>query len=811
MPLPSTLRFRVPDMCCPVEFEHYAKALARLANSHGFAASALAAAPDYGTRTLTVTVAIAAPEALRETLTPELLLEALRSGGDRAELVDAPRTGTVLLAVPAMDCPVEAGEIEREFKRSGIGPHEFRIMTRTIAVPAESVETACEAVRRAGYEATPLAGGKMHATGNAHGEDSHEAHEARLPWGRYGTGLVFALLSEAIELLGEYGVISGGMMLEAAGFLFAAAAIFTVGLGTFRKGLLALTKGTLNMNTLMAVAVTGGVLIGAWPEAAMVMVLFEISEAIEGLSMARARRSIRDLMTVAPERALVKSDAGYVETPVEAVAPGARVRVAPGDRIPLDGRIVEGSTTLDQSAVTGESMPVEKSAGDDVWAGTVNLTSTIDLVVTKPASMSLTARIIEMVENAQASKSRVQRFVDRFAAVYTPLVFAAAVLVVAIPPLFFGGDFLDWLYKGLCLLVIACPCALVISTPVTIVSALATATRCGLLIKGGLPLEEARRIRTVALDKTGTLTKGEPRVERIHLFAGLTDETILPVAASLAAMNKHPLSRAIARHAEERNTPFLDVVDFTALPGRGVKGRVRNGEAFLVNLAELEERGWATDEVREVFRLAAESGRSTVALADAFGVEAVFELADEIRPDARAGLEALRAEGIEPVLLTGDNRAAALALGRAIGLPESAIDAELLPDEKLEHIRRLQKQGFTAMVGDGINDAPALAQADLGIAMGIRGTDSAIEAADVALMDDRISSLAALVRLSRLTHSVLVQNIVFALGVKFVFAALALAGHATMWMAVFADTGTSLIVVANGLRMLRAKSRAEGH
>ena len=807
MPLPSTLRFRVPDMCCPVEFEHYAKTLARLATSRGFAAESFAAAPDYGTRILTVTVAADAPEALRESLSPELLLEALRSCGDRAELADAPRTGTVLLAVPAMDCPVEAGEIEREFKRSGIGPCEFRIMTRTIAVPAESVEAACEAVRRAGYDASPLAGEGKHPAGKAAGEDSHEA---RLPRGRYGAGLVFALLSEAIELLGEYGVISGGMLLDAAGLLLAAAAIFTVGLGTFRKGLLALSKGTLNMNTLMAVAVTGGVLIGAWPEAAMVMVLFEISEAIEGLSMARARRSIRDLMTVAPERALVKGDAGYVETPVEAVAPGARVRVAPGDRIPLDGRILEGSTTLDQSAVTGESMPVEKSSGDDVWAGTVNLTSTIEVLVTKPASMSLTARIIEMVENAQASKSRVQRFVDRFAAVYTPLVFLAALLVVTIPPLFFGGDFLEWLYKGLCLLVIACPCALVISTPVTIVSALATATRCGLLIKGGLPLEEARRIRTVALDKTGTLTKGEPRVERIHLFAGLTDDTILPVAASLAAMNKHPLSRAIVRHAEERNTPFLDVVDFTALPGRGVKGRVRNGEAFLVNLAELEEHGWATDEVREVFRLAAESGRSTVALADAFGVEAVFELADEIRPDARAGLDALRAEGIEPVLLTGDNRAAALALGHAIGLPESSIDAELLPDEKLEHIRRLQERGFTAMVGDGINDAPALAQADLGIAMGIRGTDSAIEAADVALMDDRISSLAALVRLSRFTHSVLVQNIVFALGVKFVFAALALAGHATMWMAVFADTGTCLIVVANGLRLLRAKSRAEG-
>lgn len=714
-----------------------------------------------------------------------------------AEASASTAKGQTLLSVPEMDCPVEAGEIEREFNAAGIKGYEINVMNRTIAVPAAAAAAAQAAISAAGYESTIMKA-----------REQETVFEDRTPWKRYILALIIALGCEFFEVAADNGYITlDEFLVKGITLALAVLAIFMVGLTTFKKGIQSVMKSTLNMNTLMAVAVTGGVLIGAWPEAAMVLVLFEISEAIEQLSMTRARRSIRDLMSVAPEKALVAQGSGkYVEMKVESVGPGAQVRIAPGDRVPLDGKIVEGTTTLDQSMVTGESMPAEKGPGATVWAGTVNLTSTIEVTVTAAASQSLTARIIEAVENAQSSKSPVQRFVDKFAAVYTPIVFVVALCVAIVPPLFLG-DWLGWLYKALCLLVIACPCALVISTPVTIVSALATATRCGLLIKGGLFLEEARKLTNIGLDKTGTLTKGEPEVAGITLLGGADRKQVLSLAASLGAMNKHPLSAAIVREAKKEHAEIQPVADFTALPGEGVTGRIGTGRASLLNLAALDKRGLSSDKVADAFNRASENGMSSVALADTFGVLAVFVMADEIKADTRSGLAQLKAEGITPWLLTGDNERAAHALAGKLGLEN--VNADLLPEAKLARIRELQGQGLTAMVGDGINDAPALAQADIGIAMGVRGTDSAIEAADIAVMDDRISSVATLVRLSRMTHSVLVQNIAFALGIKIIFTILAISGFATMWMAVFADTGTCLIVVANGMRLMRVKPKLD--
>lgn len=727
------------------------------------------------------------------------VLAAVKAAGYEGTLEASASTtkGQTLLSVPEMDCPVEAGEIEREFNAAGIKGYEINVMNRTIAVPAAAAAAAQAAISAAGYESTVMKA-----------REQETVFEDRTPWKRYILALIIALGCEFFEVAADNGYITlDEFLVKGITLALAVLAIFMVGLTTFKKGIQSVMKGTLNMNTLMAVAVTGGVLIGAWPEAAMVLVLFEISEAIEQLSMTRARRSIRDLMSVAPEKALVAQGSGkYVEMKVESVGPGAQVRIAPGDRVPLDGKIVEGTTTLDQSMVTGESMPAEKGPGATVWAGTVNLTSTIEVTVTAAASQSLTARIIEAVENAQSSKSPVQRFVDKFAAVYTPIVFVVALCVAIVPPLFLG-DWLGWLYKALCLLVIACPCALVISTPVTIVSALATATRCGLLIKGGLFLEEARKLTNIGLDKTGTLTKGEPEVAGITLLGGADRKQVLSLAASLGAMNKHPLSAAIVREAKKEHAEIQPVADFTALPGEGVTGRIGTGRASLLNLAALDKRGLSSDEVADAFNRASENGMSSVALADTFGVLAVFVMADEIKADTRSGLAQLKAEGITPWLLTGDNERAAHALAGKLGLEN--VNADLLPEAKLARIRELQGQGLTAMVGDGINDAPALAQADIGIAMGVRGTDSAIEAADIAVMDDRISSVATLVRLSRMTHSVLVQNIAFALGIKIIFTILAISGFATMWMAVFADTGTCLIVVANGMRLMRVKPKLD--
>lgn len=778
----STLIISISAMCCPAE--------------GGPVEQVLRAAPgvadvtlDYSTRTARVT---------GNRISGEALLEALLSIGMPGELVV---TGArrIVLSVPEMDCPVEAGEIQKAFAAAGITGADFNVMTRTVTLSGDDdlEAAAVRAVESCGYTAKAAASGPG------------TIESAPIPWALYISALFVAFMSEAVELVSEYSPelipLEHGTI-DLITLALAVVAILMAGLEVFKNGVLALVHRNLNMNALMAVAVVGGVLIGAWPEAAMVMVLFQISESIEQLSMTKARRSIRDLMSAAPETAEVKDGRSWRRVPSAEVGAGAVVRVGPGDRVPLDGRIVRGATALDQSMVTGEGMPAEKSEGDNVWSGTVNLTSTIEVMVTAAASESLSARIIDAVENAQASKSPVQRFVDRFAAVYTPIVFFIAAAVAIVPGLV-TGEWSTWIYRALCLLVISCPCALVISTPVTVVSALATATRCGLLIKGGLYLEEARKLVNIGLDKTGTLTKGEPAVAGVKYLATFDERLTGAMAASLAAMNKHPLSQAIARWAHERHLPVYQVEGFTAIPGAGVEGRIERGMVRLVNLRWLEEQGLADEEVRRTFAHYTNEGMSAVAVADAFGVQAVFGLADVVKEDTVEGLRQLASVGIRPWLLTGDNEAAARALAEKVGLKD--VRADLLPEDKLKAIEELQKSGLTAMAGDGINDAPALARADIGIAMGVRGTDSAIEAAHIAVMDDRISSIATLVRLSRITHGVLVENIAFAIGVKIIFALLALTGNATMWMAVFADTGTCLIVVANAMRMLRMKPRLD--
>ena len=775
--------FKVSEMDCPVEVAEIQKALKKRGLE--------GAECDTESRTLTIS---------GDEVTAKTVQEAVESCGYRAERIRA--TERIVFKVPGMDCPVEVAEIRKALAKRGIEGAECNTESRTLTISGD--EATAEAVKAAiescGYEATRVQAKRAAAAPEAD----------PIPWSRYITALVIALLSEGMELWSHYAAESLPVSESTAStitLVFAVIAILLAGLGTFRSGLMALRHGNLNMNALMSVAVIGGGLIGAWPEAAMVMVLFQISESIEQLAMNRARNSIRDLMSVAPERAAVRQpDGRYVEEAVADVLPGAVVRVSPGDRVPLDGKILTGSTSLDESMVTGEGLPAEKSENATVWAGTVNLTATIEVLVTAAATDSLTARIIDAVENAQSAKSPVQRFVDRFATVYTPLVFVVALVVAIVPPLFVG-DWGGWFYKALCLLVIACPCALVISTPVTVVSGLATATRCGLLVKGGLYLEEARKLRFVGLDKTGTLTKGEPAVADVTYPDDFDRASADRMAVSLAAMNKHPLSQAIVRWAEAKGIEPQAVEGFSALPGSGVTGRVGSGTLWLVNERTLDKMGILTPDVHEAFVRYAEAGMSTVALADRFGVRAVFGLADTVKEDAAEGLRQLRTVGLTPRLLTGDTPAAAKALAKELGLED--VRAGLLPDDKLREIEAMQKEGLTAMVGDGINDAPALARSDIGIAMGVRGTDSAIEAAHVAVMDDKIGSIATLVRLSRITHAVLVENITIALGIKFLFAALALFGMASMWMAVFADVGTCLIVVANGMRMLRMKPRLD--
>jgi len=637
---------------------------------------------------------------------------------------------------------------------------------------------------------------KAHADHEEHGGD-HEGHDhGALPgWGRIGAALVAATGAELAHLLGPDTPIWHG-----AGMALAAAAILLAGLGVYKSGMRSLLRGQLGISALMAVAVTGAFAIGQWPEAAMVMALYALAERIEEGAAGRARNAIGSLLALSPEQADVRQpDGQWRSVPAAEVALGDTVRVRPGGRVPLDGTVTTGRGAVDESSVTGESLAVDKAPGDRLYAGTLNAQAELLMQVTSAAGNTTLDRIIRSVEEAQASRAPTQRFVDRFAAIYTPAVFVLAVVVAVGAPLLLGWGWLDAIYRALVLLVIACPCALVISTPVTVVSGLAAAARRGILVKGGAWLEQARGIRAVAFDKTGTITAGRPVLVGQAQFGG---DAATDVARALAGRSDHPVSKAIVAGLGEAQTSLPEVEDFTALAGRGVQGRIAGSTWHLGNRRSMQERNLWTDAVEAAAAAHEAQGRSVTLLADNGAVRALFAVADTLRPQAVQAVADLKALGIVPVMLTGDHAAAAQAAAQEAGIAE--VQASLLPEHKLAAIAALQqKHGMTAMAGDGINDAPALAKADIGFAMGAAGTDVAMETADVVIMNDDLRRVAETVRLSRRTHTVLVQNITLALGIKAVFFGLALTGQATMWMAVFADMGASLLVVANGLRMLR--------
>ena len=586
--------------------------------------------------------------------------------------------------------------------------------------------------------------------------------------------------------------------------------IATGGKDTLRKGWLSVRTFTLNINFLMTLAILGAVAIGQWPEAAMVTFLFGVAEMIEAFSLERARNAIRGLMEMTPETATVRDGADEWQVVKSAeVQVGQTVRVRPGERIPLDGEITTGRSTINQAPITGESMPVEKKAGDTVFAGSVNERGAFEFRVTANKGNTTLARIIRTVQEAQAQRAPTQRFVDQFARYYTPGVVIFALLVAVLPPLFFAQPFSPWLYKALVMLVIACPCALVISTPVTVVSGLAAAARQGILVKGGVYLEEGRKVKAIALDKTGTLTYGKPAVTDVFPLNGQSAEELLHLAASLDAQSEHPVASAIVEdcaraHGMERCNPLL-VTDFEAITGRGVKGTIDGRTYYVGNHRLAEENEVCGPHVEEVLDRLEREGKTTVVLTSENEALAVLGVADTLRETSVEAVKALHALGVRTVMLTGDNETTARAIADKVGIDD--VRGNLLPEDKLSAMGRLLTEyGAVGMVGDGINDAPALAKATIGFAMGAAGTDTALETADVALMQDDLRKLPLFLSLSRQTSQVLTQNIALALGIKVVFFALALAGKATLWMAVFADMGASLLVVFNGLRLLRYKS-----
>lgn len=534
----------------------------------------------------------------------------------------------------------------------------------------------------------------------------------------------------------------------------------------------------------------------------MVMALYAIAELIEARSVDRARNAIKGLLDMTPEKAEVKqADGSWVESLVKTVAIGSIVRIKPGARVPLDGVIVAGSTSVDQSPVTGESIPVDKAIGDPVFAGTINTTGMVEAQVNAAANGTLLARIIHAVEQAQGSRAPTQQLVDRFASIYTPAVFALALAVFVLTPWLMDWTWIQAIYKALVLLVIACPCALVISTPVTVVSGLAAAARRGILIKGGIHLEGARKIKAIALDKTGTITQGKPKLVATEVLpTDQVESQVLRWASDLAGHSDHPVSKAIAQGLGAQGNGQLE--GFTALPGRGIEAKADSLSLILGNHRLIEDRGLCSPQIEARLAEHEAQGHTVTLLASRSQVLAIFAVADTIKESSREAIAELHALGVASVMVTGDNVATAKAIAKQAGIDDAR--GNLLPEDKLAVIEEMQKQyGYVAMTGDGINDAPALARSDIGFAMGGAGTDTAMEAADVAIMNDDLRRIPEAIRLSRKTQAILWQNIALALGIKAVFLLLALFNGATMWMAVFADMGASLLVVFNGLRVLR--------
>ena len=696
--------------------------------------------------------------------------------------------------IPTMDCSVEESEIRRILEpMPGIRGLHFTLSQRQLRIDGtdEAVPLALAALRKAGFVPTPVITVAANASG-AGGADAHAHGASHL---RLGAALGFAFLAEAISYFAP-----DAMAWKGVGMAVAALAIWLAGLETYGKGLTALRHGKLNINALMSVAVTGAFVIGQWPEAAMVMALYAIAELIEARAVDRARNAIKGLIDLAPDDAEIRqTDGSWRNVKASEVPLNAIARVKPGERVAFDGVVTQGHSSINQAPVTGESIPVDKEPGDPVFAGTINENGELVFRVTAAASDSTLARIIHAVEEAQGTRAPTQRFVDRFAAVYTPAIFALALAVAVLPPLLFGWPWLTAVYKALVLLVIACPCALVISTPVTVVSGLAAAARRGILIKGGTYLEDARLLKAVALDKTGTLTEGKPKLVASRAWGQADEAQVRVWARSLAARSDHPVSKAIAAGLAGDT---LEAGQFKALLGRGVEGVVEGRPMVLGNHRLITERRQSDAALEAELAAHEAQGRTVTLLADASGVLGLFAVADTIKPSSVAAVAQLKAIGVTPVMLTGDNLATAQAVGREAGIDDAR--GGLLPDDKLAAIQQIRaRYGPTAMTGDGINDAPALARADIGFAMGAAGTDTAVEAADVVIMNDNLGRIAETIQLSRRTHAVLWQNITLALGIKSVFFVLAVFGSATMWMAVFADMGASLLVVGNGLRLLR--------
>lgn len=632
-------------------------------------------------------------------------------------------------------------------------------------------------------------------------EEGKKPHSlpGRRMWVIFFDEKMLASLSGFLLLLGWLSSY-GGMSTAGQNIFFLSAAL-TGGMKIYRKAAASLFKMNLDMNVLVTISVVGALLIDKWAEAAMVVFLFAAGGALESYTMEKNRRSIGSLIDLAPREGRVLRNGKEIKVPVEEIHIGDTALIKPGEKITVDGLVVKGISSVNQAAITGESLPVEKETGDEVYSGSFNEQGFLEVMVTREARDTTLAKIIHLVEEAQSKKAVSQQLMDRFARVYTPIVISTAVVIAVLFPLVFNLEFVPWFYRGLTLLVISCPCALVISTPVTLVSAIGNAARRGILIKGGVHLEEAGRISVAAFDKTGTLTEGKPILNKIIPCPGYTREQVLFLAASLESRSEHPLGKAIVREARNHKIDIKEPEEFKALTAMGVTGEIE-GELFFIGRPLLfEKKGFSLKEWEDDIGKLEEEGQTVLALGTGGKLLGLLAMTDQVRKEAFGTVEKLKNMGIKTVMLTGDNPASAKYTAEKLGIDQYY--ASLLPQDKVEKLKELtEKYGKTIMVGDGINDAPALAAASVGVAMGAAGSDTALETADIALMSDDLSGVPQAIQLSRASVSIIKQNIVFSLLVKLAAVLLVFPGWLTLWMAVLADEGVLLLVSLNGMRLM---------
>jgi len=694
-----------------------------------------------------------------------------------------------IFKIEGMDCREEVAILDRRFKNlPGLEAFSADLMGQRLHVKYDAAALSAAAIADAVAD-TGMRAWLEHEEPISTSDESGRRRRALVSMS--GVGLVAGL---AIHFFG------GATSLANA---FFAASMLSGGMLTARRAWTAARVRSLDINVLMIVAAAGAIVLGQWSEGAAVIFLFAVAQTLEARTLERARSAIRALMDLTPNEAIVRDGTMDRRVNVDALTPGAIIVVRPGDKVPLDGVVIHGESAVNQAPVTGESLPADKGPGDEVFAGTINGRGALEVRVTRARRDTTLARIIHLVERAQAQRAPSQTFVERFAAIYTPAVIGLAAVVAVVPPLVAAGEWHDWIYRALVLLVVSCPCALVISTPVSIVAALAGAARKGVLIKGGMHLERAGSIRCIAFDKTGTLTKGTPDVVDVISLNGASPAAIVRLALAVEQRSEHPIAQAILKYAQASGIKARPGEQVQSLAGRGAEGSVDGARVVLGNHRLFEERGLCSPSIHEQLDAISSEGRTAVFVASDGHPVGIITVADRPREGGKDAIDLLRRQGIESVMLTGDNQATARAIAEQIGVDEFV--AELLPADKVAAVEALRKRfGSVAMVGDGVNDAPALASADVGIAMGAAGSDAALETADVALMADELLKIPYAFRLSRATVRNIKTNLAISLVLKAGFVVAAVAGVATLWMAVVADTGASVIVIANALRLLRA-------